>query len=251
MQVISWNVWGLGSSVKRKEIRMVLWQQRAEMVFLIETKLELLSESLIKSIWWTDSFRYVFSPSVGLSCGIIIMLKDWKCGMLVTYVPCGVMEQVVCWQSLSALIVSCDVSVCCGGDFNAVFLLAERRNCLGDRRGMAAFLEFVEEVGLLDLSASGCKFSWYGGDSKVIHLDRFLVSASWIEKFVVQHNLSHSVSDHLPVRLSSSVFDWGPRPFRSVDLQIEVTKEFSMIWISKGVEYGTGGFSYDSALVAW
>ncbi|KAK8656628.1 hypothetical protein V6N13_098573 [Hibiscus sabdariffa] len=112
---------GLGSSVKRKVIRTVLRQQRVKMVFLVETKLEVVSDSLIKSIWWMDSFMYVFSPLVGLSGGLIIVwkfskftihdvcrdsrfllvsgiwvLEEWNCGMIVVYATCVTGEQLVC-----------------------------------------------------------------------------------------------------------------------------------------------------------
>ncbi|KAK8690417.1 hypothetical protein V6N13_073951 [Hibiscus sabdariffa] len=132
IRVLSWNVWGLGSSVKRKTIRIVLRKQCIEMVFLVETKLKVVSDSLIKSIWWTDSFKYVLPPSVGLSGDLIVffweiskftlhgvcrdsrfllvsgiwVLDEWTCGMIVVYVPCETGEQLVCWHSLTALIAS-------------------------------------------------------------------------------------------------------------------------------------------------
>ncbi|KAK8661415.1 hypothetical protein V6N13_091020 [Hibiscus sabdariffa] len=240
MRVLSLNVGGLGSSVKRNEIRSLLRQQRTKMVFLLETKMESVDDSLVKSLWWTDSFRYVFSPSVGLAGGILIiwevskfsmfevhegscflfvsglwLIENWNCGMVATYAPCGVVEQGACWRSLSVLILSCGLPICCGGGFNSVLSLEERRNCVGNRRGMSAFVDFVEEVGLLDLLASGCKYTWHGIESKASRLDRFLVLLPWIENFVdlVQHNLPRSISDHSPMRLSSGVTDWGPRPF--------------------------------------
>ncbi|KAK8690483.1 hypothetical protein V6N13_074016 [Hibiscus sabdariffa] len=79
------------------------------------------------------------------------LIENWNCGMVATYASCRAVEQGACWRSLLVLISSCGLPVCCGGDFNSILSLEERRNCLGNRRGMAAFLDFVEEAGLLDL----------------------------------------------------------------------------------------------------
>ncbi|KAK8595382.1 hypothetical protein V6N13_016755 [Hibiscus sabdariffa] len=142
-----------------------------------------------------------------------------------TYAPCGAVEQGACWRSLSVLISSCGLPVYCGGDFNSVLSVEERRYCLGNRRGMVVFLDFVEVARLLDLPASGCKYTWHGSESKASRLDRFLVSVPWIEKFVdlVQHNLPPSISDHSLVRLSSGVTDWGPRPFHFLNCWLEMS----------------------------
>ncbi|KAK8595392.1 hypothetical protein V6N13_016765 [Hibiscus sabdariffa] len=230
MRVLLWNVRGLGSSVKRKEIRSLLRQQRAEMVFLLESKMESVGDSMVKSVWWKDSFRYVFSPSVGLAGGILIiwevskfsmsevhdgscflyvsglwLIENWNCGMVATYAPCGAVEQGACWWSLSVLISSCGLLVCCGGDFNS--------------------------AGLLDLPASGCKYTWHGSESKASRLDRFLVLVLWIEKFMdlVQHNLPRSISNHSSVRLSSGVTNWGPRPFRFLNCWLEKSAHVRLI----------------------
>ncbi|KAK8696603.1 hypothetical protein V6N13_001735 [Hibiscus sabdariffa] len=109
------------------------------------------------------------------------------------------------------------------GDFNAVLSITKHRNCVGDRRSIVVFWVFLEELGFLDLPASGCKFTWYGGGSKAGRLDCFLISTSWIENFVdlVQHNLPHNISDHVSVLLLSGVVDWGPRPFRFLNCWLE------------------------------
>ncbi|KAK8652759.1 hypothetical protein V6N13_126784 [Hibiscus sabdariffa] len=195
MRELSWNVRGLGSSVKRSAIHKVLRQQRIEMVFLVETKLEVVSEAVVKSLWWIDSFNFLMSASEGLSGGILII---WELGSLTE--PC-----------------------CCGGDFNTVLSLEERCRCVGDLRTMAGFVSFVEEAGLLDIPAAGKVFTWYGAGSKASRLDRFLVSPMWVDQFrgLEQFILNRGVSDHAPVRLSSGEFDWGPRPFWFLNCWLE------------------------------
>ncbi|KAK8704033.1 hypothetical protein V6N13_047668 [Hibiscus sabdariffa] len=85
-------------------------------------------------------------------------------------------------------------------------------------------------------AASGCKLTWYGGGSKASQLDRFLVSSSWVEKFVdlVQHNLPRNIFDHSPVRLSSGAVDWGPRPFRFLNCWLEKPSHVKLM----GEEWG-------------
>ncbi|KAK8677347.1 hypothetical protein V6N13_142891 [Hibiscus sabdariffa] len=211
MRVLSWNVRGLGSSVKRSAIHKVLRQQRIEMVFLVETKLEVVSEAVVKSLWWTDSYSFLVSASEGLSGSIIIIwevgkfvvsvsyidpnfvllrgtwcVEDWACAMIAFYAPCGFMLQQDLWRKLVSMIGSLTEPICCGGDFNVVLSLDERRRCVGDKRVMAGFASFVEEF-------------------------------CGLEQFI----LKHRVSDHAPVRLSSGVVDWGPRPFRFLNCWLE------------------------------
>ncbi|KAK8690499.1 hypothetical protein V6N13_074032 [Hibiscus sabdariffa] len=65
MHIISWNVRGLGGAAKRRGVRDVLRKQQCEMVFLLESKLELVSEVLVFGLWPHDVFDFVFAPSVG------------------------------------------------------------------------------------------------------------------------------------------------------------------------------------------
>ncbi|KAL4326071.1 hypothetical protein GQ457_11G031760 [Hibiscus cannabinus] len=199
------TVGGIGSSVKRSAIRKVLRQQRIELAFLVETKLEDVSEAVVKSLWWTDSFTFLMSASVGLSGGILII---WEQDL---------------WRRLLSVIGDLTEPCCCGGDFNAVLSLDKRRHCVGDLRNMTGFRSFVEEAGLLDIPAAGKVFTWYGAGSKASRLDRFLVSPLWVEKFrgLEQFILNRGVSDHASVRLSSGECDWGPRLFRFLNCWLE------------------------------
>ncbi|KAL4279261.1 hypothetical protein GQ457_03G014200 [Hibiscus cannabinus] len=149
IRVLSWNVWGLGSSVKRKTIRIVLRKQRIETVCV---------PAFSGVIGWFDIFLEISKCTLhGVcrdSCFLLVsgvwVVDEWTCGMIVVYVPCETGEQLVCWHSLTALIASLALP-----------------NCVSARRGMVAFIEFIEKVGLLNFLASGSKFTWHGGDSKI------------------------------------------------------------------------------------
>ncbi|KAK8578579.1 hypothetical protein V6N13_100412 [Hibiscus sabdariffa] len=95
----------------------------------------------------------------------------------------AILKEVEETVEFSKLLVvgSFAVPVCCGGVFNAVLSLEEHHHCVGDKRGMANFISFVEEAGLLDIPAS----------------------------------------DQARVRLSSGVVDCGPRLFRFLNCWLE------------------------------
>ncbi|KAK8569303.1 hypothetical protein V6N13_107137 [Hibiscus sabdariffa] len=95
------------------------------------------------------------------------------------------------------------------GDFNEVRLVTECRGYVGDRGGMADFVKFIDDDGLVDLLAFDKLFIWYGYGSKESSLDRFLVFAKWLDKFgeLEQHNLPPIILDHASIRLSSAIVD--------------------------------------------
>ncbi|KAK8669358.1 hypothetical protein V6N13_106791 [Hibiscus sabdariffa] len=57
MRLLSWNVRGLGSVAKRRSVQNVLRRQRCGLAILQETKMESISEKVVKQIWFSDSFR--------------------------------------------------------------------------------------------------------------------------------------------------------------------------------------------------
>ncbi|KAK8708849.1 hypothetical protein V6N13_059885 [Hibiscus sabdariffa] len=59
--------------------------------------------------------------------------------------------QLKLWSRLTDVVLFIDVHVCCSGDFIFVKSMSEHIGCVGDRRGMDAFHEFMDGVGLVDL----------------------------------------------------------------------------------------------------
>ncbi|KAK8613482.1 hypothetical protein V6N13_101244 [Hibiscus sabdariffa] len=127
-------------------------------------------------------------------------------------------------------------------DFNAVISLEEHRHCVGDKRCMAGFASFVEEVYLLDLPTSEKMFTWFGAGLKTSRLDHFLVSLAWVEQFrgleqghvklmeLEWHRISEEASSPLStlekLRLLNGFLKvWNRESFGSVNLQIEVTTD--------------------------
>jgi len=160
MKIISWNIRGLGSFEKRREVCNLVREKKLFILCVQETKLSVIDMNLCKSIWGGDLVDFSFQPSVGALGGIVTMwdtreVEVWssmscehvlaisgcfvKTGDLFTvfnvYVPCDSVWQQVLWNNLSSrLHIFSDKNVCLCGDFNAVRCLNERRSVGGVAR---------------------------------------------------------------------------------------------------------------------
>ncbi|KAK8713372.1 hypothetical protein V6N13_148592 [Hibiscus sabdariffa] len=196
------------------------------MGFLVETKAEVVLEVLIRSIWWTDSFRYVFSPSVGLSRAIVVVwetskfvvsnvccdsrfvlviavwiAENWRCGMMAVYAPCLLANQLVFWQSLVTLLGSLDL-----------LLLGASLHGMGvDIRLMSGTVDW----GLRPFRFLNC---WLEKPSHVQLMGKERDRISSMAKSSI------SIMDKLQ-SLKPFLKIWNRESFVSVDLQIEVSTE--------------------------
>ncbi|KAK8680001.1 hypothetical protein V6N13_108956 [Hibiscus sabdariffa] len=73
MRMLSWNVRGLGMAAKRHAVQKVIRQHRCELAVLQETKLEVVTDAIVRRIWIMDNFEYVFTPVKGRSGGIVVI----------------------------------------------------------------------------------------------------------------------------------------------------------------------------------
>lgn len=71
MQIISWNIRGMGSFVKKRILSKLVKRRKPDMVLLQETKLELVDRAIAQRIWGGLNLDFVFSGSVGASGGFI------------------------------------------------------------------------------------------------------------------------------------------------------------------------------------
>jgi len=76
-------------------------------------------------------------------------------------------------------------------------------------------------VDLIDIPMIGRKFTWYrdNGTAKS-RLDRILVSQEWLDLWPKskQYVLDRTVSDHCALICKNILIDWGPKPFRYLDV---------------------------------
>jgi hypothetical protein len=82
---------------------------------------------------------------------------------------------------------------------------------------MYEFGDFIVSMDLVDLPLLGRKFTWFHPNgSSMSRIDRFLISEEWLNDWggCSLWSLPRDISDHCPLILKRSNFDWGPKPFR-------------------------------------
>lgn len=90
------------------------------------------------------------------------------------------------------------------GDFNEVTSNSERGSLLGLERGMDNFNNFIQDMQLIEISASNGFFTWHRGTSKS-KLDRLLVNLEWLSIFphLQASILKRNIFDHNPLIANS------------------------------------------------
>ena len=77
MIILSWNIRGLDSSHKRREVRNMVRRFKCDILILCETKVELRSHSLLRNIGGGGRLsQWEILPSHGVSGGILIGWDD-------------------------------------------------------------------------------------------------------------------------------------------------------------------------------
>ncbi|KAK8675792.1 hypothetical protein V6N13_033855 [Hibiscus sabdariffa] len=71
--MLSWNVRGLGTAAKRHAVQKVIQQHRCKLALLQKMKLEVVTDVIVRRIWISDNFEYVFPATVGRSGGILVI----------------------------------------------------------------------------------------------------------------------------------------------------------------------------------
>lgn len=76
MKILTWNVRGLESARKICIIKEALRVAKADIVMLQETKLEVVDNKWVRSIWGIRNKEWSFLPSIGALGGHIIIWKE-------------------------------------------------------------------------------------------------------------------------------------------------------------------------------
>lgn len=245
MIILSYNTRGLGKKEKMSDVKELIHKVRADMCCLQESKLETVTQRIIKSIWGRTTCDWEFVKSKGNSGGIISIwnpdiftkVSSWSCkdflvlnGFLVKdgkscviiniYAPNSASLRYALWDQLGILVSQCkDDCLCLIGDFNLIRSERERngRAVIWNRTDMANFNNFIEGNNLVDLQLNGKTYTWYrpNGSFKS-RLDRMIVNEEWVLKWpnVVLKAGRRTLSDHRPIFVEAEIKDWGPRPFR-------------------------------------
>ncbi|GJW95117.1 ribonuclease H-like domain-containing protein, partial [Tanacetum coccineum] len=111
------------------------------------------------------------------------------------------------------------------GEFNKVRNQEERYGSIFNMQGANAFNSFISDAGLEEVHLGGCSFSWcHKSANKMSKLGGFLISESLMSLCPNIHatTLDHYLSDHRPILMRESQFDYGLIPFRFYHYWFEI-----------------------------
>ncbi|RVW85679.1 Transposon TX1 uncharacterized 149 kDa protein [Vitis vinifera] len=243
LRILSWNVRGVNDSAKRKVIKAMIRSQRVDMFCLQETKIQSMTEGLVRSLGTGRFLNWGTVDAQGSAGGILICwdkrtlelmelevgcfsiscrmrnVEDGLVWMFTgVYGPFSKEEREWMWEEIGAIRGIWEDPWCIGGDFNVTLSMRERSNQGRLTSAMRRFAQVVDELELIDLPLQGGMLTWSGGRNNQAwaRLDRFLVTQSWLDQFneVVQCRLPRPTSDHFPIVLMGGGIRRGPSPFR-------------------------------------
>ena len=206
MIIISWNIRGLNSRIKKSTLRKLLSSHEPHFVFIQETKMDAFNPRLNKFLWKVGDLELLISPSMGNS-GILLSLwrssyftgeshrveKNWiaisgqipslnfKGCVINVYNPCDREERAQVWNSVSEYCLNIQCPCLMIGDFNEVLDPLERDSNQVSQLGVMEFQHFVSKVQLTEIPAKNGWFTGFSGQAKS-KLDRLLVNPDWIAK---------------------------------------------------------------------
>ncbi|KAH9734317.1 reverse transcriptase domain-containing protein [Citrus sinensis] len=227
MNILSWNVRGLGNPRAFQALRKILQLHGAQLVFLCETKVSTMQMNVIASKLSFENCLAVNGNRRG--CGIAML---WKSDIEVqiksysqyhidaetqmpnrnqmritgVYGHPEISQKKHTWTLLRRLAVLSSSPWLCCGDFNEILHPDEKRG--GNDRNVNLINEFREvlrDCGLKDVGFRGYAFTWtngrYGEGFVEERLDRFVCYKAWSDRFVdcAASNLDSWTSDHCPV----------------------------------------------------
>lgn len=244
MKMLSWNVRGMSSAVKKRYVGNLVKERKPDFLLLQETKIGHLEDFQLNKLWYDADFKVAVSEAEGSSGGLIsiwsvdilkeeeiivnkhfILIKgtltnSFPCIIVNIYAPNNYMDRRSLWNELVVMKERSDVPWCIGGDFNEIRSISERLGCTRLDRGMRDFQNFLSEMEVRDIPLIGRRFTWSNFQETNIQsrLDRFVFSQEWLDHFKLsQWGLQRLISDHCPVLITDEVKDWGKKPFRFIN----------------------------------
>jgi len=248
---------------------------------LQETKLEFISNNLVRSLWGCPFVDWCYLASCGASGGMLIMWDkrivekidvfvgelvlafffrsvddDFSWAFAGIYGPNIDALRSSFWDELAGLSSWWELPWCIGGDFNVTRFLVERSRDVRLNAAMMEFSNFISAQGLMDLPLAEGSFMRSNNQENPSwsRLDRFLVSPDWEVKFpgTLQKRLPRLCSDHFPILLDCGGIHWSPRPFKfeNMWLKAEGFVERVRLWWTSYHFQGSPSFIFSQKLKA-
>lgn len=181
MNILSYNVRGLGDGAKQRRIRILINSGKFDLCMLQETKRVDIDIRLIWKLWGNEEVQYAVKESTGLSGGLICLWKKNSLNLISQfdgdgfiglscliegvvfhfvniYSPCSLEGKRQLWIRILYLKSTlAQGEWCIGGDFNAVTSSSERIGVSGlsFHQESSEFNHFIEEMDLIDLPVTG------------------------------------------------------------------------------------------------
>lgn len=249
MNIVSYNVRGLGRGVKWAAIRRSRKMEAADMICIQETKKEIIDNAMCQAVWGDVEVSWEMQPATniagGIMCmwceksfrlhrkvsgnGFILLVGEWisesqQVHIVTIYSPCDIHNKRLLWDNVKQLKEATPGGLwSIFGDFNSIRDPDERFGSCQRASADSSINEFntwIDDLEVLEAPWMGRKFTWYkpNGASRN-RLDRFLVSPEWLGRWPasVQTTLARNFSDHCPIILRSKAVDRNPKPFRVLD----------------------------------
>ena len=147
-----------------------------------------------------------------------MLANSWCWWLTVVYGPCIDVGRVEFLRELKELRATRPGAWMVCGDFNIIYLAANKSNSRLDRRSMRLFSGFLGDVALSEVHLNGRLFTWSNQHDHptLERIDRVFVSSDWLE-LLPNHwlrALSLDCSDHSPLLLQTCCVPWAKRCFR-------------------------------------
>lgn len=151
MKIVSYNIRGLGTAVKKRNIRKLVTAENPDFLYIQETKREIVDARLCLSLWGNNDFAWVFSTSIGRSGGMISIWKKnsfskfdsfsglgylgvsgtWangtSCNLINIYSPCEYAGKMKLWKDILDVMPQRGGEVWgVMGDFNSILSSSEK-----------------------------------------------------------------------------------------------------------------------------
>ncbi|KAK0598705.1 hypothetical protein LWI29_037213 [Acer saccharum] len=176
---------------------MVL-NHRAMVLFLQETKLKSFDSRTVCSLGGSILNKGIGVAAIGLSGGLLSLWDD------------NFFEVTDCISNNHSIMI---------------VDAAERKGVSLDLGAIRSFNSFLLQANVVDMPMQAMEFTWTNSRDVAAwsRLDRFLISPSLLLNFsnLKQTGLPRTLSDHNPILLTERKVDWGPRPFRFVNVWLE------------------------------
>ncbi|CAL1356267.1 unnamed protein product [Linum trigynum] len=238
--IIVWNVRGLGEGSKRGRIKRIINMRKPKVVGLIETKWDQCdiaknannSSGGIAIYWDQNHFRATNSSTgtyfLAVDLVDIKSNKDWT--LVVVYGPQNRIDKLAFLDKLNNPCQQTTSPACIMGDFNMVHSHDDYKGAQRDVCIMAAFNNFVDSNGLLEMPLGGSRFTWSrGGSSECFsRIDCAFISADFESIYPDCYliALERIESDHNPLMLNWGCHSRIKRPWRFENMWLEDDRFF-------------------------